>query len=119
MVSDAGVRGDRRQGVHRLAQAAAALLEAKQPRARRPSCARTSSMSPAPSAKPRAVRRGTAAVDDVMSDVPDAMGTVKFSRVVASVVTAPQARLRSAYGEVFRCGENVAPRDVENGSLGL
>jgi cytochrome c-type biogenesis protein CcmH/NrfG len=42
----------------------------------------------------RALRRGTTAVDDVMTDVRDAMGTVRNSvGSVASVVTAPRAAL--------------------------
>jgi hypothetical protein len=42
----------------------------------------------------RALRRGTTAVDDVMTDVRDAMGTVRHSvGSVASVVTAPRAAL--------------------------
>jgi len=42
----------------------------------------------------RALRRGTTAVDDVMSDVRDAMGTVRSSvGTVANVVTAPRAAL--------------------------
>ncbi len=42
----------------------------------------------------RALRRGTSAVDDVMTDVRDAMGTVRNSvGTVASVVTAPRAAL--------------------------
>ena len=42
----------------------------------------------------RALRRGTTAVDDVMSDVRDAMGTVRHSvGTVASVVSAPRAAL--------------------------
>lgn len=42
----------------------------------------------------RALRRGTLAVDDVMTDVRDAMGTVRNSvGSVASVVTAPRAAL--------------------------
>ena len=42
----------------------------------------------------RALRRGTTAVDDVMTDVRDAMGTVRDSvGSVASVVTAPRAAL--------------------------
>lgn len=42
----------------------------------------------------RALRRGTTAVDDVMSDVRDAMGTVRNSvGTVASVVSAPKAAL--------------------------
>ena len=42
----------------------------------------------------RALRRGTSAVDDVMTDVRDAMGTVRNSvGSVASVVTAPRAAL--------------------------
>ena len=42
----------------------------------------------------RALRRGTTAVDDVMTDMRDAMGTVKHSvGSVASVVTAPRAAL--------------------------
>ena len=41
----------------------------------------------------RAVRRGSAAVDGVMTDVRDAMGTMRNSvgTVASSVVTAPQA----------------------------
>ncbi len=43
---------------------------------------------------PRALRRGTTAVDDVMNDVRDAMGTVRNSvGTVASVVSAPRAAL--------------------------
>lgn len=42
----------------------------------------------------RALRRGTTAVDDVMSDVRDAMGTVRNSvGSVASVVSAPKTAL--------------------------
>lgn len=42
----------------------------------------------------RALRRGTTAVDDVMTDVRDAMGTMRNSvGSVASVVTAPRAAL--------------------------
>ena len=42
----------------------------------------------------RALRRGTTAVDDVMTDMRDAMGTVRNSvGSVASVVTAPRAAL--------------------------
>ena len=42
----------------------------------------------------RALRRGTSAVDDVMTDMRDAMGTVRNSvGNVASVVTAPRAAL--------------------------
>lgn len=42
----------------------------------------------------RSLRRGTTAVDDVMTDVRDAMGTMKYSvGSVASVVTAPRAAL--------------------------
>jgi hypothetical protein len=42
----------------------------------------------------RALRRGTTAVDDVMTDVRDAMGTVRNSvGTVASVVSAPRAAL--------------------------
>jgi hypothetical protein len=42
----------------------------------------------------RALRRGTSAVDDVMTDVRDAMGTVRNSvGTVAQVVTAPRAAL--------------------------
>ena len=42
----------------------------------------------------RALRRGTSAVDDVMTDMRDAMGTVRNSvGGVASVVTAPRAAL--------------------------
>ena len=42
----------------------------------------------------RALRRGTSAVDDVMTDMRDAMGTVRSSvGSVASVVTAPRAAL--------------------------
>lgn len=41
-----------------------------------------------------ALMRGTAAVDDVMTDVRDAMGTVRHSvGTVASAVTAPRAAL--------------------------
>jgi hypothetical protein len=42
----------------------------------------------------RSLRRGTDAVDDVMSDVRDAMGTVRNSvGTVASVVSAPRTAL--------------------------
>ena len=42
----------------------------------------------------RALRRGTSSVDDVMTDVRDALGTVRNSvGSVASVVTAPRAAL--------------------------
>jgi hypothetical protein len=42
----------------------------------------------------RALRRGTDAVDDVMTDVRDAMGSVRSSvGTVASVVTGPRAAL--------------------------
>jgi hypothetical protein len=42
----------------------------------------------------RALRRGTTAVDDVMTDMRDAMGTVRNSvGTVASVVSAPKAAL--------------------------
>jgi cytochrome c-type biogenesis protein CcmH/NrfG len=42
----------------------------------------------------RTLRRGTTAVDDVMTDVREAMGTVRHSvGSVASVVTAPRAAL--------------------------
>lgn len=42
----------------------------------------------------RALRRGTTAVDDVMTDVRDAMGTMRNSvESVASVVMAPRAAL--------------------------
>ena len=42
----------------------------------------------------RAFRRSTSAVDEVMTDVRDAMGTVRHSvGTVASVVTAPRAAL--------------------------
>jgi hypothetical protein len=42
----------------------------------------------------RVLRRGTTAVDDVMTDVRDAMGTVRNSvGSVASVVSAPKAAL--------------------------
>lgn len=42
----------------------------------------------------RALRRGTSAVDDVLTDVRDAMGTVRNSvGTVAQVVTAPRAAL--------------------------
>jgi len=42
----------------------------------------------------RALRRGTTAVDDVMTDMRDAMGTVRSSvGTVANVVTAPRAAL--------------------------
>ena len=42
----------------------------------------------------RALRRGTSAVDDVITDVRDAMGTMKSSvGTVAQVVTGPRAAL--------------------------
>jgi hypothetical protein len=42
----------------------------------------------------RALRRGTSAVDDVMTDVRDAMGTMRTSvGTVAQVVSAPRAAL--------------------------
>jgi hypothetical protein len=42
----------------------------------------------------RALRRGTSAVDDVMTDVRDAMGTMRTSvGAVAQVVSAPRAAL--------------------------
>jgi hypothetical protein len=77
-------------------RAAAALLEAKVAAEAQAAELRTHlvRISGTVDEAARALRRGTAAVDDVMTDVRDAMGTVRNSvGSVASVVTAPRAAL--------------------------
>ena len=63
----------------------------------------------------RALRRGSSSVDDVMTDVRDALGTVRTSvGSVANVVTAPRAALALGLWRGFQMWRRRrAARDVD------